>query len=555
MKSTSLLAVGLALTASSGVSLAAPVGLRAKADKIVDRSWPADGPGAAVIVTEHGKAVYERGRGRADIGAKTPITPATVFRIGSITKQFSSGVLMQLISEGKLSLDDPLSKFIPDYPQPGGSPTVRQLLNHTSGVQSYTEIPGWMTQANVTKAYSTAQLVDVFKNLPSPSKPGKAWGYNNSGYILVGAIIEKVTGQPWYEAVRDRIATPLHLTTLRYGVGEDRVANMAKGYSRGEDGSYKPAEQIHMSVPGAAGALIGTVGDLAVWANALHHGRILDAASYRAMTTKTKTPDGKEVPYGFGLQLEELRGHATIGHGGGIHGFVTSSIYIPEKDVFVAVFANSAPSATPPENVAAKLAMLAIGDPFPDLEKRPVQLKAVEPLLGAYKLANSSDQRIFFSREGKLFTRDQGAEREVYPAGNNRFFYDGGTSWFEVKQRPSGAEMDIYRQEAGTPARAVRVGPVPPEPKAADVPRSTLQRYVGSYSVGGQVAVVSLGDDGLSVRLGQQPSFRLIPHSATEFSVDKVGAGIVFNAPDGATATSMTLNQGGQAIQAPRKHE
>jgi hypothetical protein len=308
-----------------------------------------------------------------------------------------------------------------------------------------------------------------------------------------------------------------------------------------------------MSVPGAAGSLIGTVGDLAAWANALHHGRVLNAAMYRSMTTKTKAADGKEVPYGFGLELNQLRDHPTIGHGGGIYGFVTSTIYIPEKDVFVAVFANSAPSATPPDNVAAKLAMLAIGDSVPDLERHAVDRKAVEPLLGAYKAEGSSDQRIFYSREGKLFTRFQGVENEVFPAGNDRFFYEGGASWFDVTRGPSGAKLEIYRLDTRVPEKALRVGPVPADVKPADVPRSTLQRYVGSYSVQGQLAVITLGEEGLSVKLGSQPSFRLIPHSATEFTVEKVGAGVVFNGSGSAPATSMTIHQGGQSVEAPRE--
>jgi CubicO group peptidase (beta-lactamase class C family) len=551
MKSASLLALGIALATPA---TALPPGFSQRAETLVNRSWPADGPGAAVIVTEGGKPVYEHGRGLADVEAKVPITPSTVFRIGSVTKQFAAAVVLQLASEGKLSLDDPLSKFIPNYPPPSASATVRQLLNHTSGIQSYTGIPGWMTEANVDKPYTTAQLIDVFKNYPSPTKPGEAWAYNNSGYILVGAIIEKVTGRPWYEAVHERIAAPLHLGTLRYGVGEDGVPNMAKGYSRTEDGSYKPAEKIHMSVPGAAGSLIGTVGDLATWANALHHGKVVTSDMYRTMTTKTKSADGKVVPYGFGLQLDQLRGHPTIGHGGGIYGFATSTIYIPERDVFVAVFANSAPSATPPDNVAIKLAMLAIGDPFPDLEKQRIDLKAVEPLLGTYKAAGSDDQRVFFSHGGKLFTRVQGAElEEVLPAGNGRFFYEGGTSWFDLKQDRSGTEMKIYRQDASGPETATRVGPVPAEARPADVPRSVLQRYVGSYSVQGQIAIITLGEDGLSVKVGSQPSFRLIPHNATEFTVESVGAGVVFNGPDGGSATSMTIHQGGQSIEAPRK--
>jgi CubicO group peptidase (beta-lactamase class C family) len=534
-------------------ALAVPADFSAKADSIVEQAWPADGPGAAIIVTEGGKTVYERGRGLANVETKTPITPDTVFRIGSITKQFSAAVLLQLIHEGKLSLDDPLSKFLPDYPQPGASATVRELLNHTSGIQSYTDIPGWMVEANTNRPYTTQQLIDVFKSKPQVTKPGETWAYNNSGYILVGAIIEKVTGKPWYQAVHDRIAVPLHLTTLRYGTAESTTPNMAIGYAIGEDGKAGAAPKIDMSVPGAAGALIGTVGDLATWANALHHGRVLDPVSYKAMITPTKTSDGKEWPYGFGMALGDIRGHPTIGHDGGIFGFVTSSIYVPEKDVFVAVFVNSLPPVTAPDMVASKLAMLAIGDPFPVFHAQPVDAKAVQPFLGVYKIEGGDAERVFFEKDGKLYTRRSGgSDTPVFPAGGNRYFYEGGVTWFDIKPGAPPV-MEMYQNGASKPEIATRTGPVPAAPKAVDVPRATLERYAGTYTVGGDEAVVLLDDKGLTVKLGAQPTLRLIPLSVTEFSVEKVDARVVFTAAAEGPASKMTILQAGQTIEAPRK--
>lgn len=552
MKSVFVLGAGAALLAISTPARAVPADFAARADAVVASAYPADGPGAAIIVTEGGKPVYERGRGLANIQAKTPITPATVFRIGSITKQFSAAVVLQLAAEGRLSLDDPLSKYFPDWPKPSADATIRQLLNHTSGMQSYTDIPGWMVEANTGRAYSNEEMIAVFKDLPAPSKPGETYAYNNSAYFLIGVIIEKVTGKPWHEEVAERIYRPLKLNSFRYGVEEGQVAQMATGYAINEKGEAGTSLKIHMSVPGAAGALIGTVGDLATWAHALHHGRIVDAASYKAMTTPTKTSDGKESPYGYGLALAELRGHKTIGHGGGIFGFVTASVYIPEEDVFVAVFHNAAPSPTSPDEVAAKLAMLAIGDPFPELKKLPVEMKAVEPLLGTYKIEGEEAERIFFARDGKLFTRRSGGgDMEVFVAGNNRYFYEGSVTWFDIKPGKVPV-MEMYHSGAKTPQVAKRAGPVPPEEKPFDVPRATLERYVGKYAVGGDFAVVTLGDGGLSVKLGGQPTLRLTARSATEFAVEGVDAKVVFNAAADGAAESLTIHQGGRTIDAPR---
>jgi CubicO group peptidase (beta-lactamase class C family) len=207
--------------ALAGTAQALPADFKAKADQLVKKSFAADQPGAAVIVTEDGRIVYEAGQGLADVASKTPITPATVFRIGSITKQFSAAIMLQLVAEGKVSLDDKLSKYLPDYPQPGAGATIAQLLNHTVGVQSYTSIPGWMAEAKTGRAYTTEQLIAEFKDMPAPSKPGEKWEYNNSGYVLVGAVIERVTGKPWHVNVDERIARPLGLKTIRYGVFED----------------------------------------------------------------------------------------------------------------------------------------------------------------------------------------------------------------------------------------------------------------------------------------------------------------------------------------------
>ena len=543
--------VALAVIAvAQPAAAAAPKDFKVEADRILAEAWKANEPGAAVIVTEGGRIVYAAGRGLADLDAKAPITPNTAFRVGSIAKQFTAAVMMQLVAEGKVSLDDPLSKYLPDYPQPGASATVRHLLNHTSGIASYTSIPGFMDEANTNRPYTTAQMIDVFKSLPAPSKPGEAWAYNNSGYLLLGAIIEKVTGKPWHQAVAQRIAAPLKLKTISYD--EPRARNMAKGYHQTDKGGFEPAKKIHMSVPHAAGGLVGTVGDLATWANALHHGRVVTPQSYQAMTTPAKLKDGKEHPYGFGLQLDKLRGMKTVGHGGGIFGFVTASTYIPEKDVFVAVFTNVIPPITPPGVVASKLAALAAGDPFPRFAKQPADLKALTPFYGLYKVGADDAGRTFFERDGKLFTRKDGPEMEVFAAGNNRFFYEDGMTWFELKQGASGPVMEMHPISAKEPESASRAGPVPAAPKPAYVPRETLAKYVGSYMVGDAKAVVTLGADGLSVNLGSQPQFRLLARSQKEFEVEGVGARVTFNSEGGAAAKSMTINQNGRKMEAVR---
>jgi CubicO group peptidase (beta-lactamase class C family) len=186
-----LAALAATATASAPALAEPPADLRARADAIVAAAYPADGPGAAVIITRGGRTIYASGRGLADVEARRPITPATVFRLGSITKQFTAAVILQLVAEGRISLDDPLSRFYPDYPQPGAGATVRQLLQHLSGIQSYTAIPGFMGGEAVRRPHTTDEMIAHFRDLPQVTPPGQAWAYNNSGYVLLGGIIER----------------------------------------------------------------------------------------------------------------------------------------------------------------------------------------------------------------------------------------------------------------------------------------------------------------------------------------------------------------------------
>jgi len=539
---------------------AAPADLRARADAYLAATWPADRPGAAVIVTEHGRTIYAAGRGLADVERHRPITPATVFRLGSITKQFTAAVILQLADEGRLSLDDPLSRFIPDYPQPGASATVRQLLSHMSGIQSYTGIPGWMVEANINRPYTTAEMISVFRDRPSPSRPGERWAYNNSGYVLLGAIIERVTGMPWYEAVARRIARPLGLRTIRYGAAEEAVPLMAHGYTLSPEGAVRPADRIHMSVPHAAGALIGSVGDMARWAQALHHRRVVSAASYQQMTTPTRLPDGGTRPngYGFGLVMGEMRGRRTIGHGGGIPGFATDSLYLPEQDIFVAVFANSDTPAPPPGVTLRRLAAMALGVPYPEFTRVPIDAAAVEPFLGVYALSEGAGERHFYLRDGKLYVRrGREPESEVFAAGDNHFFYGpNNLTWFSTMRAADGAlTMVLYPNGSATAERSRRTGPIPPEAPAVAVPRETLALYAGRYVTGdNRVLTIAFGPDGgLTSHMGRIGPVRLRATSQTEFEEVGYPSSIVFHVEDGAVNRVFIRQDDGREIPLTRE--
>lgn len=521
---------------------------------LLEASYKADEPGVAVIVMRGDTLVYTDGIGVADAESGAPIGADTVFRYASITKQFAAATLLQMVDEGLLSLDDPLSKFLPDYPGDGAAVTVRQLLNHTSGIKSYTGIPGWMVAANTARASTGEEMVAVFADQPLDFTPGTAYAYNNSGYYLVGMVIEAVSGRPWYEELDRRIAQPLALSTLAYRTDEAAQAGFATGYTLAGDGPFGASQPVHPSVPGAAGALSGTVGDMARWSRALHGGEVLEAQTYAAMIAPTVLANGEEVNYGFGLGLDDVRGRPTIGHSGGIFGFTTDSIYLPDKDLFIAVFANSDSPAIRPGTTMRRLAAIAIGDPYVQLAEAAPDMAAIAPWLGVYDMGDG-ETRTFFERDGKLYTLRSGRrEMEVFFAGEDRFFYGPDSlTWFSMVRNGEGTPvMEMHQFGANDADLSTRIGDVP-QMASFDVPHEVLQSYVGSYDSAIGTLVVAMAEDGrLTGKLGLQPAFPLVPESATRFAVEGVDATIAFTVTDGAVA-GLTIAQGGQELPFARQ--
>ncbi len=295
--------------------------------------------GLVVGVGEVGKPPVVRAYGFANLEWQAATTPDTVFRVGSITKQFASACILLLAEQKKLTLDDKLSKFFPGYPR-GDEVTVRQLLNHTSGVHSY---PG-RTEATIVRAgISVADMVKHLGGLGYDFDPGSNWDYSNSGYFLIGAIIEQVSGQTFREFARERLFEPQGLAQTAVDRNQDVVPHRATGYERdrAKAGAYVNAVYSDMSVPGAAGALRSTAADLIKWTEALHAGRVLSAASYKEMTTVPRIPGKDDVYYGLGLWVKPEQGHPLISHNGGIDGFESSLNYLPERKMTLVILTNT----------------------------------------------------------------------------------------------------------------------------------------------------------------------------------------------------------------------
>ena len=338
------------------------------------------GPGAAVGVRQGDQAPYLAGFGLADIEWGVAMTPDTVFRLGSITKQFTAAAIMLLVEDGKLGLDDVIQSVLTDYPTQGRTVTIRHLLNHTSGITNFNSRPEFPERTDLT----LAEVVRLFKDLPPDFAPGERFLYSNSGYVLLGAVIEAVSGMAYRRFLLERFFRPLGMRQTRYLYDEPIVAKRARGYAVGPKG-VENARTMSMTLPHAAGGLGSTVGDLLTWNHALRNGHAISAQSYAAMIAPTRLNDGSVSEYGFGVFSWEFRGRTVIQHGGGINGFATILTHLPEDDLTVVVLANL--ETFPVDRTSLTLARRALD--LPDLPVRPRITVAAEELArcaGTYEL-------------------------------------------------------------------------------------------------------------------------------------------------------------------------
>jgi CubicO group peptidase (beta-lactamase class C family) len=289
------------------------------------------GPGAvgiSVAVARGSEIFYSKAYGFADLELAVSADEETMFRIGSVTKQFTAAAILVLAERGKLSIDDPLARFLPDYPTHGKEVTLRHLLTHTSGVPSYTDLgPEW--EQVVARELSDEELVALWKDRPLDFEPGTRWRYSNSGYYLLGMVIAKVSGRSYADFLRETFFDPLKLTRTRYDSNAEVLLNRAQGYDF-EDGRFWNDRLIGMSQPGAAGGLISTSSDLVRWQMALVSGRVVRPESWEEMTLPYMLASGSETDYGMGLMLQTQAGQRCIWHGGGIFGFNSALMYFPD---------------------------------------------------------------------------------------------------------------------------------------------------------------------------------------------------------------------------------
>ena len=434
-----LAAILAAATTSLSAQQANRGALLARIDSIVKAEMDASHtPAMSVAVEQKGELILSKGYGFANIELSVPATAETVYRIGSITKQFTSSIIMQLVEAGKISLDDPITKFLPDYPTQGNTVTIHHLLTHISGIKSYTSLgPKFWNEASRLDLSDSA-LIASFKDKPFDFAPGAKYQYNNSAYYLLGVIIGKVTGTPYRQYINEKIAPLAGLQSTSYCDESPIIPHRAQGYEY-RDGKLINDDPISMNTPGAAGGICSTVTDLLSWRHALFGGRVVSNASLEKMTTPAKLNDGSSTGYAYGLGIGKLSGHRRISHGGGINGFITQLAYYPDDDVTVVVLGNL--GASPSDRVASMVARVVLGIGLPVVKDVATNADERARIVGTYALGNNTLK--IGEEGGNLIFNGPGGPQKLKSQGDGRYVPEKLIEWVVRFTPESGQAQEI----------------------------------------------------------------------------------------------------------------
>ncbi|HEX2684342.1 MAG TPA: serine hydrolase domain-containing protein, partial [Ferruginibacter sp.] len=323
-------------------------------DKILQEEFVSNSTGVTALVSSHGKIIYKKAFGMANIELNVPMQTGNVFRIGSITKQFTAVAILQLMEQGKLNLQDQITRFIPDYPMQGATITIENLLTHTSGIRDFTSIKDTTQRSKID--FTPAQMISYFQNQPMRFAPSSKYEYSNSNYFLLGYIIEKITGKTYQQYLEDNFFHPLGMSNSFYASDSKIIKDRAAGYTKTET-EIVNADAISMTHPYAAGAILSTAEDLFKWQRAVQSYKLVKKETLEKAFTRYKLSNGKQSNYGYGWRMGFIQESPSLWHGGLINGFISMAMYLPKEDVYVVVLSNC--NCMSPENVTAKLAAAA----------------------------------------------------------------------------------------------------------------------------------------------------------------------------------------------------
>jgi D-alanyl-D-alanine carboxypeptidase len=539
----------LALITLSSALLAGAETLPERLDAIAAGAFAKDGSGGAVIVVQDGKTLLRKGYGMADLELGVSVKPEMVFRIGSMGKQFTAVAILQLVKDGKVKLDEPLSKYVPDFPG-AAAITVEQLLTHTSGIRSYNDVPSALVGIREDK--TPMQLVEGIRNETPAFAPGESWMYSNSGYLFLGIIIEQASGMKYADYMQTKLFSPLGLKNTFVEDETRIVAGRVRGYAIGPDSVMRNAGYMNMTFPYAAGSIETNVDDLARWNELLVAGKVIDKALLDRAWTESRTKDGTPTGYGYGWYVSDEDGVHFVEHGGAITGFRSNGVLVPEKKLFVGILRNALSSGNDLKYTTMRLALEVLGQSW---STTPVAMSdgAKSQFTGVYDF--DGVKRTVRFEDGQLSAQQEGGPPfALVPVAEDEFVYDKAFSRLKFRVASSGAIESVVFIPRGQPVQSGRrVADAPAARKAIALPEDHLDRMLGVYELepGFQLTISREGAR-LFMQATGQGRAEAFAESETEFFFRVVDAQIEFTIGEDGQASVLTLFQGGNGMPAKR---
>lgn len=530
----------------------------------------------SVLVSNQGKVIYKKGFGMANMEWDIPNQPNTKHRLGSITKQFTAMLILQLVAEGKLELNEPITTYLPDYPKANGDLiTSHHLLTHTSGIPNYTSFPKFREDEN-RDPYTPEEFLKKFDEKELDFTPGEKFSYSNSGYFLLGVLVEKLSGKSYEQMLQDKILTPLNMKDTGYDHFGDVLKNRATGYERsGRD--YVNSSYLDMSIPYAAGSMYSTVEDLYKWDQALYTTSILPK-QYMSLYFKPYIPayGNSHYAYGWGVGYTKIGKSMDsiyeIGHGGGINGFNTNISRTTSNNSLIVLLNNT--GGAPLNDMTTAIRGILHGKEY-DMPKKSVadvvltviEDKGIDAGILQYNSIKDSESHSLSEREMNAIGYElMGTEKveeankvfelitEEFPTSSNA--YDSYAESL-MKLGKNDLAIENYRKSValnpnnqnGIDSLKKLGDDVSDLVKEVKVSNAVLETYIGKYELQpGFILTVTLEGNQLKTQATGQPVVDIFPKSENEFYLKVVDAQLAFNKNDAGDIESVTLFQGGREM-------
>jgi CubicO group peptidase (beta-lactamase class C family) len=499
----------------------------------------------SALVARGDQVLFSKSYGSANLEWDIPNTTDTKYRIGSVTKQFTAACILLLEERGLLKIDDPVGMYLPDAPAAWEKVTVYHVMTHTAGIPSFTNSPKFMDIRPFE--HTPEELVALFRDEPLEFEPGEKMAYSNSGYVLLGYLLEKVTGESYQDFIQKNIFDPLGMKDSGYDSNFDIIPRRAAGYTPSPDGPQN-AEFEHMSIPFSAGALYSTTGDLWRWQQCLYGGKLLSENSLKKMTEPFK--DG----YALGIGVNE-KGRKAFSHGGGISGFNSYLAYYPKDKVTVVVLGNL--NGIGPQQIAGSLASLAHGEEVilaSELKEITLPREILEQYVGTYRLMPNFNLMITVEDDQLMSQASGQGKLPLFASSETEFFNKMVNARIDFIKDNKGKVNSLTLHQHGNDINGPRISDTVEVRKEIQLSPEDLQQYVGIYELQPGVDVmITLEGEQLFTQIEDQPKFPLFAESENEFFLKVVDSQHEYIKDDKGVVTHVIIRQGPMEIEAPRR--